>query len=107
MFTSHAGGSFGLNTPLDDLRAAEEAVDLDYSLTDEPGGPSDDVFGSAVLDALSEALPEALSGLVDDVEEGVHSVTSFAAEGILTYNEGVVVRLASGAEFQVTIVRSR
>ena len=32
---------------------------------------------------------------------------TFAEEGMMTSNEGIVVRLACGSEFQLTIVRSR
>jgi hypothetical protein len=37
----------------------------------------------------------------------VSEVRSFEEAGVLTYNRGVVVRLADGSEFQLTIVRSR
>ncbi len=36
---------------------------------------------------------------------GCH-VNSFSDRGLMTLNAGVVVRLADGSEFQVTIVRS-
>lgn len=35
------------------------------------------------------------------------SIDTFEHAGVMTTNAGVVVRTASGAEFQITIVRSR
>jgi hypothetical protein len=43
----------------------------------------------------------------DESEVWVDSVDSFADDGVLSYNKGVVVRLSNGSEFQLTIVRSR
>ena len=40
-------------------------------------------------------------------EEGIAYTETFANAGVLTSNEGLVVHLAGGTEFQVTIVRSR
>ncbi len=51
-------------------------------------------------------LKELLAGDESDVPE-VRSVCSFERAGLLTRNTGIVVRLESGEEFQVTIVRSR
>ena len=46
-----------------------------------------------------------LAGEEDPEFEGAE-IRSFADAGILTRNAGLVVRLANGAEFQVTIVQS-
>ena len=35
---------------------------------------------------------------------GIASVVSFERAGLLTSNEGIIVRLADGSEFQVTVV---
>ena len=35
------------------------------------------------------------------------SVSTFRDAGVLTHNEGLVIRTADGSEFQLTIVRSR
>lgn len=43
----------------------------------------------------------------DEFDVGIEHVTSFAAAGVLTRNAGLVVRLRSGDEFQITIVQSR
>jgi hypothetical protein len=42
----------------------------------------------------------------DGDESPVRDVSTFEAKGIMTYNKGVVVSMADGTEFQVTIVRS-
>lgn len=39
--------------------------------------------------------------------EDVREVRSFADEGVLTNNKGLVIRLEDGSEFQLTIVRSK
>lgn len=39
--------------------------------------------------------------------EGIAKATSFDDAALLTRNEGVVLRTADGAEFQITIVQSR
>lgn len=49
------------------------------------------------------ALDAALSGSeVDDFD-----VRSFEDAGLMTYDEGIVVRDSDGNEFQITIVQSR
>jgi hypothetical protein len=54
-----------------------------------------------------EMLSEALRGESDYWPQEVEYVTSFEDSGVLTSNEGLVVRLDDGSEFQVTVVRSR
>ncbi|MCD7785751.1 MAG: hypothetical protein LUH18_09330 [Oscillospiraceae bacterium] len=61
-----------------------------------------------------EQVESALIGIlrygesVDDTElEGVENAVSFQEDGVLSYNRGVVIRMADGTEFQITIVRSR
>lgn len=49
---------------------------------------------------FAEELTEALEDF-DGVE-----IRTFAREGLMTANAGLVVTLADGSEFQVTIVRS-
>lgn len=44
--------------------------------------------------------------MVSDAE-GIAHVTTFAEAGLLTGNIGVVLRMADGSEFQITIVQSR
>ena len=66
-------------------------------------------------------LQDALKGLLDDVafmddeeraeagisDELVLRVSTFADEGVLTTDAGLVVTAKDGSEFQITIVRSR
>ena len=51
-------------------------------------------------------LADYLRDMVDDAE-GVTDAVTFRDAGLLTGNAGVVIRLANGAEFQITIVQSR
>jgi hypothetical protein len=37
----------------------------------------------------------------------IDSAATFADEGVMTLNKGLVVRLSDGSEFQLSIVRSR
>lgn len=39
--------------------------------------------------------------------DNISHVSSFADEGMLTNNKGVVVKLKDGSEFQLTIVKSK
>ena len=53
---------------------------------------------------------EALACMLEESEdafEGSPRVRSFGESGLLTSNEGLVVRLEDGSEFQLQIVRSR
>lgn len=52
----------------------------------------------------------ALADIARDIAEnldGITKVTSFDDAALLTRNEGLIVRTADGAEFQITIVQSR
>ena len=53
-----------------------------------------------------QILAEAIFESVDFAQLNPR-VDSFDEAGMLTMNEGLVVRLAGGAEFQVTIVQSQ
>jgi len=44
---------------------------------------------------------------IHGTEDGGLRITSFAEAGLLTADEGLVLRFPDGAEFQLTIVRSR
>jgi hypothetical protein len=57
---------------------------------------------------LAAALHDLL--YVDDdlgLDVPVRDVCSFAEAGVLTSNDGLVLSLADGTEFQLTIVQSR
>lgn len=54
---------------------------------------------------LSEALYEYLDNDYGD-DVALDRVSTFREHGLLTSDDGLVVRLADGSEFQVTVVRS-
>ena len=56
-----------------------------------------------------EYLDEALLNTSDEgeLENPVVGTGTFDSVGMLTNNEGLVVRLLDGTEFQVTVVKSR
>jgi hypothetical protein len=56
-------------------------------------------------DTLRELIETAMEEREDEEQE--LRVESFEEAGILTMNKGLVIETASGAKFQVTIVRSR
>lgn len=43
----------------------------------------------------------------NDTDYVVNSTSTFEKAGVLTMNNGLIVRLSDGSEFQVTIVQSR
>ena len=60
------------------------------------------------------SMQDALAFLLEDQDESnehfsgdnaIMSVDTFTDAGILTLNKGLVVRMADGAEFHITIVR--
>lgn len=53
---------------------------------------------------LRETIGEAL---VDYLEDEEFDMGSFEEHGVLTRNEGLVLKFHNGEEFQVTIVKSR
>lgn len=59
--------------------------------------------------AFTEAeFAGALAEVLETTEElEVVTCSSFEDEGLMTSNSGVVVRLANGQQFQLTVVRSR
>lgn len=61
---------------------------------------------------LAEVIEDLLRTVVEDEEgdaEDLHGATlaSFARAGLLTGDAGIVITLADGAEFQVSVVQSR
>ncbi len=53
---------------------------------------------------LQEILAAALETYK---EESIGRVTDFRAAGILSWNEGLVIKTRDGSEFQLTIVKSK
>ena len=61
-----------------------------------------------MVQAISDALEAADERAQDDGdEETIRSLITFADAGVLTSNSGLVVRMADGSEYQITVVRSR
>jgi hypothetical protein len=60
---------------------------------------------------FAACLAAILNGEVDVNEsfdpDGIHHAVPYDEAGVLTRNAGLVVRMDDGAEFQITIVRSR
>ena len=56
---------------------------------------------------LARWLEEVILDATHGTEDGGLRITSFAEAGLLTADEGLVLRFRDGAEFQLTIVRSR
>ena len=66
---------------------------------------TEDDMAQAIEDALRAADERAQDE--DGDEETIRSIVTFADAGVLTSNSGLVVRLADGSEYQITVVRSR
>lgn len=65
-------------------------------------------------ETTAEQIEEALIGILQNGESAddtaladLQSVMSFEQEGVMTYNRGVVIRMADGTAFQVSIVECR
>jgi hypothetical protein len=56
---------------------------------------------------LARWLEEVVWDAIQGSEDSGLRITSFAEAGLLTADEGLVLRFQGGAEFQLTIVRSR
>ncbi len=56
---------------------------------------------------MTEALVAMVFGDEPETDVAFAEVQSFAEAGVLTNNEGFVVRMEDGSEFQVTVVQSR
>lgn len=55
---------------------------------------------------FTEALQNVLENEASELLP-ISSVRSFREAGVMTNNNGLVVRLANGEEFQITVVQSR
>lgn len=58
-----------------------------------------------VLDTIQANILEGDPGIYDGVE--IRSANTYDEEGVMTTDLGLVVRLSNGAEYQMTLVRSR
>lgn len=50
---------------------------------------------------------EEIEGESFDTDFEVADVRSFESAGLLTTNDGIVVKMSDGSEFQLTVVKSR
>lgn len=91
----------------EDIAVAEFKLDRDLWTSGRPG-PLLDSDGCDLTEAeIGELLSELiLDGAAEIVTADFVSARSFAEAGVMTRNQGLVVTI-DGAEFQITIVRSR
>lgn len=59
---------------------------------------------NATAAEFAQSLTDAVWG---ELEDELDNVDSFESAGVLTSNDGFVVKMRDGSEFQVTVVRSR
>lgn len=70
--------------------------------------PTDTNPAAKIAQHLLELLNEGLlEGADFDSMPDITDVRSFADHGVMTRNEGLVIRDAAGNEFQITVVQSR
>ncbi len=62
-------------------------------------------FEEVLQRILGDAEPEAF-GVEEDDANYLRDVVTYDEAGVLTRNKGLVVRLETGDEFQITIVQS-
>lgn len=71
---------------------------------------SKQTIGDMTEEDFEEVLEAAMDNFVDpdpEGEEPFKKVTTFAEAALLTSDRGLVIRLHTGEEFQLTIKRSR
>jgi hypothetical protein len=54
-----------------------------------------------------KAMTDTLQELIAESVPTVRDVLTYEEAGMLTRNNGLVVRISDGSEFQITIVKSR
>lgn len=71
-------------------------------------GPKDDDTSENTETNMTELLKELiLEGMASVGDFGIHRIVSFEEDGVMTLNQGLVIRMNDGQEFQVEIIRSR
>lgn len=84
--------------------------DAEYDESAGRGVTADDVQDAlaTVMQYGDEAtVADVLAEATGDDQVGVARVSTYAQAGVLTRDAGLVVELADGSEFQITIIRSR
>ena len=66
-------------------------------------------LAQALMDLMNEAFEAAIGDKVEvPVElQNVRDIRTFENAGVLTSNAGLVVRMTTGEEYQITLVQSR
>jgi hypothetical protein len=63
--------------------------------------------GKAMTEEMRLTIIDALYQYDQEGPNEISLIESFAEAGILTHNDGIVVTMDDGAEYQITIQRSR
>jgi hypothetical protein len=58
------------------------------------------------IDQFQELLAETLTEFNDSEQLGIDDIYTFEEMGLLTENNGLVLKMEDGSEFQMTIVKS-
>jgi len=56
---------------------------------------------------MAEIIRQALEAYYENEMGEMVRINSYEDEGVMTYNEGLIVRLPDGSKFQLTIVECR
>lgn len=72
-----------------------------------PGGMANTTTDAEMTDMLKCFLEGGADENGEPLLDGVARISSFRDAGLMTSSEGLVISLPGGAEFQVTVVRSR
>jgi hypothetical protein len=56
---------------------------------------------------MAKTIQQALEAWYENEVGETVGIRSYEDEGVMTYNEGLVVRLPDGSAFQLTVVRCR
>src|SRR5262245_24801951 len=90
------------------FRDHADGPDLDEVLCPRCREAQADHVGAALEDMpeSEEEVEGWVAGAITEIEPEA-DVRTFAEAGVLTRNRGLVLRMPNGAEFQITIVRSR
>lgn len=88
----------------DDCDQAEIATMREFPEYDEPEEDREPISEEEIVDSIHSMIEGG--GLECTMLDGADA-RSFKDAGIMTYNQGLVIRTADGSEFQVTIIRSR
>lgn len=93
-----------------DFRTPADGPDLEEVLCPRclDGRREDEAIFAGTKGPASEGeFQDWLADVIEEAEGANAEAETFHAAGVLTMNKGLVVRLPNGAEYQITIVRSR